>query len=180
MLNVKEAISGGEQYLANNDLDGFYNYLSTSVADGELAHYHVGGITTFLEECGIDTPSAFKEMIPDYYCAYNDTIPASLMDGDMIVFPSNIQVIGISAFGGTEGAFESADLRGIKYVSKYAFAYSSLSSIYLPDPNDIEIGKDVFYNSYLKTVYVPQGTYYEGVIDWFSQQYENRIEVLTY
>ena len=178
---VKKSIDSGIEYLEKNDLDGFYNYIT--VVD-KTPSYLVGEVTKVLEQCGIDTSHALHDMIPDWYSAYNEDFQITGLldpndDEPTLTFNDTIKVIGVGAFAMCKW-FEYADFRGIKYISNYAFQGSSLYGIWLPDPNDIEFGKDAFRDSNLKFASVPQGTDIEATKDWFKNLGYSGCEIHTY
>ena len=167
-MNIKELIDGGMKFLDNNDLNGFYDYLWRTETRHDM---DIGKITEILEECGIDTVHNLQGVIPHAYLCDSNFIPDSLMNGNVLTFPKNIQTIGNSAFyGNLNPNLEIVDLRNIKFVAMYAFQRACVETIYLPEPTEIKLDTTVFYKSELSKIYFPSGMPYEDddLLEWIG------------
>ena len=178
-MNIKELIDSGMKYLEYNDLDGFYDYIKSNVSHDA----DVRTVTEILEDCGIDTVNNFKNGIPYGYLCLDDYIPDSLIKGDGIAFPKNIKTIGESAFYcNNHSNLSTVDLTNIEKIGPYAFQESSVETIYLPDPNEIELDLTVFYLTNLSKIYFPSSVRNDyndsDILDWILCNIEDSEDVV--
>ena len=158
MIDIKEVLAKRKEQLAQNNLPALY---SSFLEDDEIMGGDIGDVTSFLEECGIDTPNgiaSLSEAIPSCY-AWGIGIPASLTPNgsDKIMFPPQIKAIGHAAFRNAwlEGIDSNitVDLCGIAVVDALAFSgFEGLTNIVIDD-SIRSIGEGAFGRTEITCIY---------------------------
>lgn len=113
----KEFIKDNKNDLEKNNLKSFYNKLSKN-------YHSLGNISAFFLEMGIDI------------WKYIDTVVDRMFeksDIEHISIPEGITKIGASAFKGCDKLTDVELPSTLKKISKWAFAYTNLKQLYLPE-----------------------------------------------
>lgn len=116
---IREIVVSGKEYLADNDLSGFYDHVMTKGSDAEI----ISGVWDFMEKCGIFFPidvGSENEAIPPFYNAYRQP-SGFFLNGKTLRFPHGITVLQSNSFENSFG-YDKIDLTGIKFVLGSVFS----------------------------------------------------------
>lgn len=163
--HIKEAITKRKQYLADNDLEGFYKNLEDTHEEDHHGLELAGYITEFLYDCGINVTTVLVNgYVPmNFYCFYINpgdiadnlltTINLGGNDVTCLQLPWQVKEIKGYAFIGND-SYEAVDLRGIRRVERDAFSYNHNELDLIIDSELRFIGRAAFDGTTINTIWL--------------------------